>query len=122
MNNEILYKLSQEFCDLYSTWENHKDDPEEYPMDQDDKDRYAELTDLNAELAGLLDYPTRCRGVFIVDEDERRAYAETWFEARFDVDGEYLVRANMDWDGLADDLLTDYHEVEFDGETFWINL
>lgn len=59
-------------------------------------------------------------GMYFIEEDKFEDYCEQdlidcgWISK----DMPYLIRNNIDWEGIADDMRQDYSEVEFQGKNY----
>jgi len=112
-----LRDLAKEYNDLAD----RKDDADD-PLDDEEKERLAALTDLESELGtdNMAEYaenePT------MIPEEEFEEYAQDF---AYDVgflfrDDSNPLMSFIDWEGWADYLKSDYTEVEFIGDTYLI--
>jgi hypothetical protein len=58
-------------------------------------------------------------GVTLIDEDDFEDYCEEFVDDCYGLrDVPQLIRNNINWSGIADDIKQDYTEVNFRGETY----
>lgn len=109
-----LYELSKEYLDLYDRDES--DDPDD-ALDNDEKEYFEQLKQLNSELNDALWVPNNLP--FVIAESEFVQYVE---ESAYDLG--YLARDSeiamyVDWKQMAEDWQSDYSTFEWEGETYY---
>ncbi len=59
-------------------------------------------------------------GIYLINENDFTEYCEEMMEefGYINRDTPQLIKNNIDWEGIADDLRIDYTEVEFRGDTY----
>lgn len=82
---------------------------------EDEIKQIEEINDIEYEVGSEFDY-----GVTLIDEDEFEDYCEDFVEdcGYISKDMPYLIRNNIDWKGIADDMKQDYSELTFRGTNY----
>ncbi len=114
-----LEALAKELAELR---ERHLDSKHEWPLDGAEKERLADLLQLQGQFFNddMAEYASN--EAMMIPEGEFEEYAQDFaydvgFARRADTNP---LHTFIDWSGWADSLKTDYTEVEFDGQTYLI--
>lgn len=111
-----LEELAKELAELR---ERKEDEEQEWPLDDDEHPRLADLNDLESQLfTDMADYASN--EATMIPEEEFEDYAQDFaydvgFAKRADDNPLHMY---IDWERWADDLKIDYTEVTFDGQTY----
>jgi len=113
MDIDALLNRKNELVDLR--------DDEDHEFQDYEQEELDELLELESEI-GSLEENAR-NGVYFIDEDYFVEYAK---ELAYDIgvvsDDLSWPATHIDWDAAADELRMDYTEVEFDGNSYLVNL
>ncbi len=129
MNTIDTRDLQKEFNELHTDYEALKDELETLLLDDDDLldaeeelknwetdnlERYEALQELFSELKSCSEFQY---GITLIDEDDFTAYTQEYAEDIGAV-GESSHWIAIDWDATAENLRSDFDEVEFEGTTY----
>lgn len=115
-----LMDLYDEYRDLCDAKELAEEDPENYEFDSDQQERLNELKEFSGWLGDILDYRRRCQSATVIFDS--KLYAQEFVGSVYDFEAvPEIIRNNINWQDLADDLMEDYESYSFDGYDFWIS-
>jgi len=86
-----------------------------------EKDEYEALTELKKQCGYSNDW---IYGLALIHEDYFTEYCEDLCKScgYLSDDIPFFISNNINWEGIADDLLIDYSEADFDGQTYYFRL
>jgi len=118
MDIDALLNRKNELVDIL----NDKDEVYSVDEQKDAQDELDTLLELESDIGSLEECARN--GVYFIDEDYFVEFAK---ELALDIgviDGDPMEWPlnNIDWDAAADDLKVDYTEVEFEGNSYLVNL
>lgn len=129
MNTIDTRELQKEFDELQSDYEALKDELQNPLLDNDElfnaeedlKDwetdnleRYETLQELFSKLESCYDFR---HGILLIDEDDFTEYVQDYAESTGAI-GENSEWISIDWEATADNLRSNYSEIEFEGTTY----
>jgi hypothetical protein len=122
LKQQVLESFLENFPhyeDMTDTFEDIRFEEEEIQSWKEDwLDEIVDITDiekLEDEVGSEFSY-----GVTLIDEDDFEDYCREFVEdcGYISKDTPQLIKNNIDWSGIADDMKKDYTEVTFKGETY----
>ena len=117
MDIDALLNRKNELVDILN------DEDEVYSVDEqkDAQEELDTLLELESEIGSLEECARH--GVYFIDEDYFVEYAKEFAHDIGAIDSDTTWPAtHIDWDAAADELRMDYTEVEFDGNSYLVNL
>jgi len=121
LKQNILDSFLEEFPhyeDMTDTFEDIRLEEEEIQSWKDEwlseLDEIEAINELENEVGDEWEY-----GVTLIEEDDFQEYCEDFVEDCYGLkDVPQLIKNNIDWSGIADDMKQDYSEVEFRGSNY----
>lgn len=122
LKQQVLESFLESFPhyeDITDTFEDIRFEEEEIESWKEDwLDEIVSITDiekLEDEVGSEWKY-----GVTLIDEDDFEDYCQDFVEdcGYISKDTPQLIKNNIDWSGIADDMRQDYSEITFKGETY----
>ncbi len=115
---------TSDILDLRDVIERFKDLEMDEERDEEENEEFNSLSELLGELRGY-GGDEQFRGdwypVTLIHKDYFETYAKDLVEECCELprDLPAYIENNISWDGVAEDLLEDYSEVDFEGETYY---
>ncbi len=112
-----LHELADEYCDL----KDMSDDPDQ-EMDDDEQERFKELSELNDELNDLLYYPARAISAIVVKDDKTdlERYGIDCAEGFHGFTSDHPLAQYVDYRSYAEDMLTDFTSVTWEDDDYYV--
>lgn len=116
--------LEDELLDDYNNWKEGDEIDGFRDIDFENEDFYDEFEiqiGEYEEVKSFCEEVENYRGETIIHEGDFEDYCRDFVEECYDLSGvPDFVKDNIDWDGVAEDIKSDYSAVEYDGETFYV--
>ena len=126
---ELKEEILNDFLEVFPQYEDITDTFEDIRLDEEEIESWrdnwhTELESIEAinELENSVGSEWKY-GVTLIDEDDFEDYCQEFVEdcGYISKDTPQLIKNNIDWSGIADDMKQDYTEVDFRGDTYLFN-